>query len=74
MMTVPSVISHQNENHIACSHHVVIFKCKKMAGEEVSFRQHAVIEFLKKEFPTLAMHTQIQCAYGATCIGGSSVR
>ena len=74
MMTVPSVNSHQNKNHIACSHHVVIFQCKKMAGEEVSFRQHAVIKFPKKEFPTLVMHTQIQCAYGATHIDASSVR
>jgi len=63
MMTVPSVISHQNESHVACSHHVVIFQCKKMAGGKVSFRQHAGVGFLKKEFPTLAMHTQIQCAY-----------
>lgn len=74
MMTVLSVISHQNENHIACPHHVVIFQCKKMAGEEVSFWQNAVIEFLKKEFPTLAMHMRIHCAYGATLIGASSVR
>jgi len=59
MMTVPSVISHQTENHIACAQHMVIFQCKKMAGEKVSFWQFAGIEFPKKKFPTLAMHMRI---------------
>jgi hypothetical protein len=30
---VPSVVSRQNENHIACPHHVVRFQCTLMAGK-----------------------------------------
>jgi len=41
----------------------------------VSFRQHAVIEFLvKEEIPTAEIHQRLQHAYGSVCMGASSVR
>jgi hypothetical protein len=49
---VPSVISHQNEYHIANPHHVAIFYFEKMAHKDV-FWQCACVEFIDKvEIPS----------------------
>ena len=46
-----------------------------MADNDVSFRQHAVIEFLvKEEIPTADIHHRLQCVYGDVCMGASSIR
>jgi hypothetical protein len=42
---VPSVISHQYENHISCPHHMVMFYSDKMAGKDMS-QECAVIKFV----------------------------
>ena len=48
---------------------------KKMADNDVSFRQRAVIEFLvKEEIPAAEIHQRLQRAYGSVCMGASSVR
>ena len=40
----------------------------------MSFRQHAVIEFLvKEEIPPAEIHQRLQRAYGSVCMGASSV-
>ena len=46
----------------------------KMADNDMSFRQHAVIEFLvKEEIPAAEVHQRLQRAYGSVCMGASSV-
>ena len=46
-----------------------------MADNDMSFRQHAVIEFLaKEEIPAAEIHQRLQHAYGSVCKGASSVR
>jgi len=46
-----------------------------MANNDMSFRQHAVIEFLvKEEIPAAEIHQRLQRAYGRVCMGASSVR
>ena len=46
-----------------------------MADNDMSFRQHAVIEFLvKEEIPAAEIHQRLQCTYGSVCMGASSVR
>ncbi|PNF27435.1 hypothetical protein B7P43_G16882 [Cryptotermes secundus] len=41
----------------------------------MSFRQHAVIEFLvKEEIPPAEIHQRLQRAYGSVCISASSLR
>ena len=46
-----------------------------MADNDMSFRQHAVIEFLvKEEIPAAEIHQRLQHAYGSVCMGASSVR
>jgi truncated hemoglobin YjbI len=46
-----------------------------MADNDMSFRQHAVIEFLvKEEIPAAEIHQRLQRAYGSVCMGASSVR
>ena len=46
-----------------------------MADNDVSFCQHAIIEFLvKEEIPAADIHHRLQCVYGDVCIGASSVR
>ena len=46
-----------------------------MAGNDMSFRQRAVIEFLaKEEIPAAEIHQRLQPAYGSVCMGASSVR
>ena len=46
-----------------------------MADIDISFRQHAVIEFLVKEEKSAAeIHLRLQHAYGDVCMGASSVR
>ena len=47
----------------------------KMADNDMSFRQHAVINFLvKEEIPAAEIHQILQHAYGSVCMGASSVR
>ena len=47
----------------------------KMAGNDMSFHQRAVIEFLvKEEIPAAEIHQRLQRAYGSVCMGASSVR
>ena len=47
----------------------------KMADNNMSFRQRAVIEFLVEEaIPAAEIHQRLQHAYGSVCMGASSVR
>ena len=47
----------------------------KMADNDMSFRQRAVIELLVKEgIPAAEIHQRLQRAYGSVCKGASSVR
>ena len=47
----------------------------KMADNDMSFRQRAVIEFLvKEEIPAAEIHQRLHRAYGSVCMGASSVR
>ena len=47
----------------------------KMADNNMSFCQHAVIEFLVKEdIPAAEIHQRLQRAYRFVCMGASSVR
>ena len=56
-------------------HHVTSITPNKMADNDMSFRQRAVIEFLvKDEIPAAEIHQRLQRAYGSVCIGASSVR
>jgi histone-lysine N-methyltransferase SETMAR len=44
-------------------------------ANNMSFRQHAVIEFLVKEkIPAAEIHQRLQRAYGSVYMGASSVR
>ena len=46
----------------------------KMADNDMSFCQRAVIEFLvKEEIPAAEIHQRLQRAYGSVCMGGSGV-
>jgi transposase len=54
---------------------MTINKRYKMADNDVSFCQHAVIEFfVKEEIPTAHIHHRLQRVYGDVCMGVSSVR
>ena len=56
-------------------HHVTSITPNKMADNDMSFRQLAVIEFLvKEEIPAAEIHQRLQRAYGSVCMGASSVR
>ena len=56
-------------------HHVTSITPTKMADNDMSFRQRAVIEFLvKEEIPGAEIHQRLQRAYGSVCMGASSVR
>ena len=47
----------------------------KMADNDMSFSQGAVIEFIvKEEIPAAEIHQRLQRAYGSVCMGASSVR
>ena len=47
----------------------------KMADNDMSFRQHAVIEFpVKEEIPAAEIHQRLLHAYGSVCMGASNVR
>ena len=47
----------------------------KMADNDMSFRQRALIKFLvKEEIPAAEIHQRLQRAYGNVCMGASSVR
>ena len=46
----------------------------KMADNDMSFRQRALIKFLvKEEIPAAEIHQRLQRAYGSVCMGASSV-
>jgi hypothetical protein len=46
-----------------------------MAGNDMSFRQRAVIEFLvKEEISDAEIHQRLQRAYGSVCMVASSAR
>ena len=54
-------------------HHVTCITPNKMAENDMSFRQRAVIEFLvKEEIPAAEIHQRLHCAYGSVCMGASS--
>jgi len=54
---------------------MAINKRYKMANNNVSFHQRAVIEFLvKEEIPAADIHHRLRCVYGDLCMGASSVR
>jgi len=56
-------------------HHVTSITPNKIADNDMSFRQRAVIEFLvKEEIPAAEIHQRLQRAYGSVCMGASSVR
>ena len=56
-------------------HHVTSISPNKMADNNMSFRQRAVIKFLlKEEIPAAEIHHRLQRAYGSVCMGASSVR
>ena len=56
-------------------HHVTSITPNKMAHNDMSFRQRAVIEFLvKEEIPAAEIHQRLQRAYGSVCMGASNVR
>ena len=56
-------------------HHVTSITPNKVADNDMSFRQRAVIEFLvKKEIPAAEIRQRLQRAYGSVCMGASSVR
>jgi hypothetical protein len=50
-------------------HHVTSITPNKLAYNDMSFRQRAVIEFLvKKEIPAAEIHQRLQRAYGSVCM------
>ena len=53
---------------------MTINKSYKMANNDVSFHQHAVIELVKEEIPAADIHHRLQRVYGDVCMGASSVR
>ena len=56
-------------------YHVTSITPNKMADNDMSFRQRAVIEFLvKEEIPAAEIHQRRQRAYGSVCMGASSIR
>ena len=56
-------------------YHVTSITPNKMADNDMSFRQLAVIEFLViEEIPAAAIHQRLQRAYGSVCMDSSSVR
>ena len=56
-------------------HHMTSIPPNKMANNDMSFRQRAVIEFLvKEEIPAAEIHQRLQCAYGSVCMGANSVQ
>jgi len=56
-------------------HNVTSITHNKMADDDISFRQSAVIEFLvKEEIPAAEIHQRLQRASGSVCMGASSVR
>ena len=56
-------------------HHVTSITPNKMAKNDMSFHQRAVIEFLiKEEILAAEIHQRLQRAYGSVCMGMSSVR
>ena len=56
-------------------HHVTSITPNKIADNDMSFRQRAVIEFrVKEEIPAAEIHQRLQRAYGSVCMAASSVR
>jgi transposase len=55
--------------------YVLVMHCEKMAVTDMSFRQHAVIEFLVKEGNSAGVICErLRDVYGDVCMGVSSVR
>ena len=54
---LPSVFTRQNESHVTCMCHMVIFQCKKVASEDMLFWQCAVMEYFVKEESLLQIST-----------------
>ena len=55
-------------------HHVTSITTNKMADNDMSFRQRAVIKFLvKEEIPAAEIHQRLQRAYGSVCTGGWNI-
>ena len=51
---------------VSSLHHATSITPNKMADNDMSFRQRAVIEFLvKEEIPAAEIHQRLQCAYGS---------
>ena len=56
-------------------HRVTSITPNKMANNDMSFCQRAVIQFLvKEEIPAAEIHQKLQRAYGSVCMGAGSVR
>jgi len=55
-------------------HQVTSITPNKMADNDISFHQRAVIEFLiKEEIRAAEIHQRLQRAYESVCMGASSV-
>jgi len=71
---VPTIVISFNEISISILHHMTINKLYRMANNDVSFLQCAIIEFpLKEVIPTADIHHRLQRVYGDVCMGASSV-
>lgn len=56
------------------AHSSDISALKKVTDKRKSFRQRAVLEFLKQEIHASDIHTQLKRVYGDACMGASSIR
>jgi transposase len=54
--------------------YVPVMHCEKMAVTDMSFRQCAVIEFLKEGNSAAVIYERLRDVYGDVCMGVSSVR
>ena len=72
----PAVVLFLSFCDVNSLHHVTSTTPNKMADNDMSFRQRAVIEFLVKEekIPAAEIHQRLQRAYGSVWMGASSVR
>ena len=62
----PAVVLFLSFCDINILHHVTSITPNKMADNDMSFRQSAVIEFLvKEEIPAAEIHQRLQRAYGS---------
>jgi transposase len=55
--------------------YVPVMHCEKMAATDMSFHQHAVVEFLTKEGKSAGViHERLHGVYGDACMDASSIR